>query len=141
MKKLYGQLTEDEKLMLDNILKNIDTQNTYIVFHAKQRMKQKNIKFRDVFSVFSNYEIIEVNIPKEDDVRVLLRSKKATQGNNICISYGLNNNVVITAYKNSSQDKHRTLIYENYCDFNVMQHLIKLQNKLNKSVDRLDYMM
>ena len=132
MKKLYGQLTEDEKLMLDNILKNIDTQNTYIVFHAKQRMKQKNIKFRDVFSVFSNYEIIEVNIPKEDDVRVLLRSKKATQGNNICISYGLNNNVVITAYKNSLEDKHRTLVYENYSDFDIVQYLAKLQNKLNK---------
>lgn len=127
MKKLYGQLTEDEKLMLDNILKNIDTHNTYIVFHAKQRMKEKNIKFGDVFSVFSGYEIIEVNIPKEDDVRVLLRSKKAIHGSNVCISYGINNNVVITAYKNSSQDKHKTLIYENYCDFDVMQHLAKLQ--------------
>ena len=132
MKKLYGQLTEDEKLMLDNILKNIDTQNTYIVFHAKQRMKQKNIKFRDVFSVFSNYEIIEVNIPKEDDVRVLLRSKKIIQGCNVCISYGLNNNVVITAYKNSLEDKHRTLVYENYSDFDIVQYLAKLQNKLNK---------
>ena len=127
MKKLYGQFTEDEKLMLDNILKNIDTHNTYIVFHAKQRMKEKNIKFGDVFSVFSGYEIIEVNIPKEDDVRVLLRSKKAIHGSNVCISYGINNNVVITAYKNSSQDKHKTLIYENYCDFDVMQHLAKLQ--------------
>ena len=128
MKKLYGQFTEDEKLMLDNILKNIDTQNTYIVSHAKQRMKQKNIKLRDVFSVFSGYEIIEVNIPKQDDVRVLLRSKKAIHGSNICISYGINNNVVITAYKNSLEDKHRTLVYKNYCDFDVMQHLIKLQN-------------
>ena len=127
MKKLYGQFTEDEKLMLDNILKNIDTQNTYIVSHAKQRMKQKNIKLRDVFSVFSSYEIIEVNIPKEDDVRVLLRSKKAIHGSNICISYGINNNVVITAYKNSLEDKHRTLVYKNYCDFDVMQHLAKLQ--------------
>ena len=127
MKKLYGQFTEDEKLMLDNILKNIDTQNTYIVSHAKQRMKQKNIKLRDVFSVFSGYEIIEVNIPKQDDVRVLLRSKKAIHGSNICISYGINNNVVITAYKNSLEDKHRTLVYKNYCDFDVMQHLIKLQ--------------
>ena len=132
MKKLYGQLTEDEKLMLDSILKNIDTQNTYIVFHAKQRMKEKNIKFGDVFSVFSGYEIIEVNIPKQDDVRVLLRSKKAIHGSNVCISYGINNNVVITAYKNSLEDKHRTLVYENYCDFDVMQHLVKLQNKLNK---------
>ena len=128
MKKLYGQFTEDEKLMLDNILKNIDTQNTYIVPHAKSRMKEKNIKFRDVFSVFSSYEIIEVNIPKEDDVRVLLRSKKVRHGNNVCISYSLNNNVIITAYKNSSQDKHRTLVYENYCDFDVMQYLTKLQN-------------
>ena len=128
MKKLYGQLTEDEKLMLDSILKNIDTHNTYIVFHAKQRMKEKNIKFGDVFSVFSNYEIIEVNIPKEDDVRVLLRSKKAIQGNNVCISYGLNNNVIITAYKNSLKDKHKTLIHENYSDFDVMKHLAKLQN-------------
>ena len=132
MKKLYGQLTEDEKLMLDSILKNIDTHNTYIVFHAKQRMKEKNIKFGDVFSVFSNYEIIEVNIPKEDDVRVLLRSKKAIHGNNVCISYGLNNNVVITAYKNSLEDKHKTLVYENYSDFDIVQYLAKLQNKLNK---------
>ena len=132
MKKLYGQLTEDEKLMLDSILKSIDAQNTYIVPHAKQRMKQKNIRFRDVFSVFSSYEIIEVNIPEEDDVKVLLRSKKVIQGNNVCISYGLNNNVIITAYKNSLEDKHRTLVYENYSDFNIMQYLIKLQNKLNK---------
>ena len=132
MKKLYDKLTEDENLMLDSILKNIDTRNTYIVPHAKLRMKQKDIKFRDVFSVFSSYEIVEINIPKEDDVRVLLRSKKATQGSNVCISYGINNNVVVTAYKNSSQDKHRTLSYENYSDFDVMQHLAKLQNKLNK---------
>ena len=128
MKKLYGQLTEDEKLMLDNILKNIDTQNTYIVPHAKLRMKQKDIKFRDVFSVFSGYEIIEINIPKEDDVRVLLRSKKVTQGSNVCISYGINNNVVVTAYKNSLKDKHKTLIHENYSDFDVIKHLAKLQN-------------
>ena len=132
MKKLYGQLTEDEKLMLDSILKNIDTQNTYIVPHAKLRMKQKDIKFRDIFSVFSGYEIVEINIPKEDDVRVLLRSKKVIHGNNVCISYGLNNNVVITAYKNSLEDKHKTLVYKNYCDFEIIQHLIKLQNKLNK---------
>ena len=132
MKKLYGQLTEDEKLMLDSILKNIDTQNTYIVPHAKQRMEQKDIKFRDIFSVFSGYEIVEINIPKEDDVRVLLRSKKVIHGNNVCISYGLNNNVVITAYKNSLEDKHKTLVYKNYCDFEIIQHLIKLQNKLNK---------
>ena len=109
-------------------VKNIDAKNTYIVPHAKQRMKQKDIKFRDVFSVFSGYEIIEVNIPKEDDVRVLLRSKKITQGSNVCISYRINNNAVVTAYKNSSQDKHKTLIYENYSDFDVMQHLVKLQN-------------
>lgn len=128
MKKLYGQFTEGEKLMLDSILKDIDIQHTYIVPHAKQRMKQKNIKFRDVFSVFYNYEIIEVNIPKEDDVRVLLRSKKAIHGNNVCISYSLNNNVIITAYKNSLEDKHRTLVYKNYCDFDVIQHLKKLQN-------------
>ena len=132
MKKLYGQLTEDEKLMLDSILKNIDTQNTYIVPHAKLRMKQKDIKFRDIFSVFSGYEIVEINIPKEDDVRVLLRSKKVIHGNNVCISYGLNNNVVITAYKNSLEDKHRTLVYENYSDFDIVQYLAKLQNKLNK---------
>ena len=128
MKKLYGQLTQDEKLMLDSILKNIDTQNTYIVPHAKQRIKQKNIKLRDVFSVFSSYEIIEVNIPEEDDVRVLLRSKKITQGCNVCISYGINNNVVVTAYKNSLGDKHKTLVYENYSDFDIMQYLAKLQN-------------
>ena len=100
--------------------------------HAKLRMKQKNIKFRDVFSVFSNYEIIEVNIPEEDDVRVLLRSKKAIHGNNVCISYGINNNVVVTAYKNSLEDKHKTLVCENYCDFDIVQYLAKLQNKLNK---------
>ena len=128
MKKLYDKLTEDEKLIWDSILKNIDTHNTSIVPHAKLRMKQKDIKFRDVFSVFSSYEIIEVNIPKEDDVRVLLRSKKITQGSNVCISYRINNNAVVTAYKNSLKDKHKTLVYENYSDFDVMQHLAKLQN-------------
>ena len=58
MKKLYGQFTEDEKEMINTILHGINTKSVRITFHAKSRMKEKDISFRDLFGIFTNYQII-----------------------------------------------------------------------------------
>ena len=70
MKKLYGQFTEDEKEMINTILQGINTKSVRITFHAKSRMKEKEISFRDLFGVFANYQIIELH-EKDGDIRVL----------------------------------------------------------------------
>ena len=58
MKKLYGQFTEDEKEMINTILKGIDTKSVRITFHTKSRMKEKDISFTDLFGVFTNYQTV-----------------------------------------------------------------------------------
>ena len=123
MKKLYGQFTEDEKEMINTILKGIDTKSVRITFHTKSRMKEKDISFRDLFGIFKNYQIIELH-EKDGDIRVLLRGVfKDAFKRNTCCSYSISSNTIITTYKNSFVDNHYTLDYNNYIDTDISKLL------------------
>ena len=123
MKKLYGQFTEDEKKMINTILQGINTKSVRITFHAKSRMKEKDISFTDLFGVFTNYQIIELH-EKDGDIRVLLRgNKRDTLGRNTCCSYSVSSNTIVTTYKNSFEDNHYTLDCNNYIDVDVSKLL------------------
>lgn len=130
MKKLYGQFTEDEKEMINTILKGIDTKSVRITFHTKSRMKEKDISFRDLFGIFKNYQIIELH-EKDGDIRVLLRGIfRDTLGRNTCCSYSVSSNTIITTYKNSFADNHYTLDCNNYIDTDISK-LLKPYYKIN----------
>ena len=123
MKKLYGQFTEDEKKMINIILQGINTKSVRITFHAKSRMKEKEISFRDLFGIFVNYQIIELH-EKDGDVRVLLRgNKRDTLRRNTCCSYSITTNTIVTAYKNNFADNHYTLDCNNYINTDISKLL------------------
>ena len=123
MKKLYMDCNQNEKRIVNEKLINVDTKTVKIVGHAKQRMREKNIGYGDLFRVFKSFEVIEIHI-KNDDVRVLLRGRLQDRlGRNICLSYSLSNSVVITAYPNMAMDNHTTLNRNNYEDINVESFL------------------
>ena len=123
MKKLYGQFTEDEKEMINTILQGINTKSVRITFHAKSRMKEKEISFRDLFGIFVNYQIIELH-EKDGDVRVLLRgTKRDTLRRNTCCSYSITTNTIVTAYKNNFADNHYTLDCNNYINTDISKLL------------------
>ena len=126
MKKLYVDFTNKEKELLKNILKNRKYKGITIVPHAKERMEEKNITFKDVSDALKDFNVIELH-QKGWDTRILLRGKaKDRFGKNTCLSLSLITFRVITAYKNSATDNHYTLHTENYEDINVVDLLEKL---------------
>lgn len=130
MKKLYGQFTEDEKEMINTILHGINTKSVRITFHTRSRMKEKDISFKDLFGVFTNYQIIELH-EKDGDIRVLLRgNKRDALGRNTCCSYSVSSNTIITTYKNSFADNHYTLDCNNYINTDISK-LLKPYYKIN----------
>lgn len=126
MKKLYVDLTDKEKELLKNILKNSKNKEIAIISHAKERMIQKHISPRDIAECLKDFTIIELH-QRGWDTRILVRGKaKDRFGRNTCLSLSLVTFRVITAYKNSATDNHYTLHTENYEDINVVDLLEKL---------------
>ena len=127
MKKLYVDLTDKEKELLKNILKNSKNKEITIIPHAKERMIQKHISPRDIAECLKDFEVIELHQRNSWDTRVLLRGKAKDRYNrNTCISLSLVTFNIITAYKNSATDNHYTLHTENYENINVVDLLEKL---------------
>ena len=126
MKKLYVDLTDKEKELLKNILKNSKNKEITIIPHAKERMIQKHISPRDIAECLKDFEVIELH-QRGWDTRILVRGKaKDRFGKNTCLSLSLVTFRVITAYKNSATDNHYTLHTENYENINVVDLLEKL---------------
>lgn len=126
MKKLYVDFTNKEKELLKNILKNRKDKSITIIPHAKERMKEKNITFKDVSNALKDFNVIELH-QRGWDTRILLRGKAEDRyGKNTCLSLSLITFRVVTAYKNSATDNHCTLHQENYENINVEELLEKL---------------
>ena len=126
MKKLYVDFTDKEKELLRNILKNRKDKSITIVPHAKERMQEKSITFRDISNALEDFNVVELH-QKGWDTRILLRGKAEDRyGKNTCLSLSLITFRVITVYKNKATDNHYTLQQENYENINVEELLGKL---------------
>lgn len=130
-KKLYADFTIKEKEILTEILKKNSNKHIDICYHAKKRMVEKGIEPKDIIEALKSFKIIELHL-KDGDVRILIRGEATNDSNkNTCMSLSLSNMRIITVYQNCSTDGHKTLIKENYEDFNVENILKDLFNKIN----------
>ena len=130
-KKLYEDFTIKEKEILTEILKKNSDKHIDICHHAKKRMTEKGIEPKDIIEALKSFKIIELHL-KDGDVRILIRGKATNDSNkNTCMSLSLSNMRIITVYQNCSMDGHKTLVRENYDDFNVENMLKDLFNKIN----------
>ena len=130
-KKLYEDFTIKEKEILTEILKKNNDKPIDICYHAKKRMEEKGIEPKDIIEALKSFKIIELHL-KDGDVRILIRGEATNDSNkNTCMSLSLSNMRIITVYQNCSNDSHKTLVRENYEDFNVENILKDLFNKIN----------
>lgn len=112
-KKLYKDMTKDERLLIEYRLENIHIK--HFTRHTLDRMREKDISKFDILNVLRSYSIIEINHKEGTNPRVLLRGNiKDNRGYCTCISLDLISHKVITTYKNYSRDRHRTLDYNRY---------------------------
>ena len=130
-KKLYADFTIKEKEILTEILKKNSDKHIDICYHAKKRMEEKGIEPKDIIEALKSFKIIELHL-KDGDVRILIRGEATNDSNkNTCMSLSLSNMRIITVYQNCSMDSHKTLVRENYDNFNVENILKDLFNKIN----------
>ena len=130
-KKLYADFTIKEKGILSEVLKKNSNKHIDICYHAKKRMEEKGIEPKDIIEALKSFKIIELHL-KDGDVRILIRGEATNDSNkNTCMSLSLSNMRIITVYQNCSTDGHKTLVRENYEDFNVENILKDLFNKIN----------
>ena len=130
-KKLYEDFTIKEKEILTEILKKNSNKHIDICYHAKKRMEEKGIEPKDIIEALKSFKIIELHL-KDGDVRILIRGEATNDSNkNTCMSLSLSNMRIITVYQNCSIDSHKTLVRENYDNFNVENILKDLFNKIN----------
>lgn len=85
------------------ILRHIRASNWVVSSHAVSRMHEKGISHEELSHVVKHGHMIELHNEK-GTWRVLLRDSRGT-----CIVLDLGNGAVITTYKNSPGDMHRTL--------------------------------
>lgn len=131
MKKLYSDFTHEEKVLMGLILKNIKGKEIIIGRHAKARMDDKGVTVKDIQETFADFSIIELHqreySNKDTDCRILIRGKATDcRGRNTCLSLSLQSLNIITVYKNSGTDNHKTLDRDNYKDISVKEILKKL---------------
>ena len=112
-KKIHGlQLSDIQKNILRNRLQVIDDWG--ISEHTIDRLVQKGIvvNYDDIVKTIDKGEIIEYKIdPKESTYveRVVVRSKKSYNKNNIVAVFDLTREKIITVWANHVDDVHDTL--------------------------------
>lgn len=88
--------------------------------HLVERMNEKKITQGELNYALKNYDIVEFH-RKNNSNRVLIRSNQGKSC--ICIVICLDNSNIVTAYKNSKTDKHQTIKWEEYSDFNILDYI------------------
>jgi hypothetical protein len=122
LKKLYEDMTYEERDLLKNIINKIH--RSYFTQHTLDRMSEKRVRRRDVLGVLKDYNIIEFHYTPYP--RVLLRGNIRDCNNRCtCISIGLYTWDIVTTYKNNDTDNHGTLNYNNYMSSVNIKPLLK----------------
>ena len=121
-KKHYLDFTNDEKVLIERLIKKIEKEPT-IIFHALCRMLQKKIPSEEVYRVLKDYDIIEYNKVKCSH-RVLLRGKNTYRKRNVSISIDLFTHEIVTVYSNNKSDTHVNLRENEYTkNINIIKEI------------------
>lgn len=128
-KKLAKSMTKDEIENIKFIINNMGNRKKF-GNHALDMMKQRGIRYCEVREVFKDYEIIEFHRNRSN--RVLLRGQNLDKYNNsTCLVLDLNKKKIITVYKNSEEDCHKTL--NEYRYYNDKDIIFILENIIRDS--------
>ena len=92
------------------------------VSHLKEQMEARNISQNEIQDAMRNGWIVQYQIEDDSSRRILLRNEKG-----ICTVLDMTHHKVITAYRNSPNDSHRTLDRSQYYWGTVTDQMVKGQ--------------
>ena len=131
MKRMFAEMKIEEKLIIKEIVNNIEA-NRYS-YHCKERMKEKGITEEDVNIALNNYTIVELNRVNKYDNRVVIRSNKTRNGWKVCVVLSANgDNKIVTVWKNRWNDTHATLRRDVLIEEPIIEELEDILNRLKK---------
>ncbi|MGM9544866.1 MAG: DUF4258 domain-containing protein [Romboutsia timonensis] len=131
MKRMFDEMNTEEKLVIKEIVNNIEA-NRYS-YHCKERMREKGITEEDVNVALNNYTIVELNRVNEHDNRVVIRSNKTRNGWKVCVVLSANgDNKIVTVWKNRWNDRHSTLRRDVLIEEPIIEELEDILNRLKK---------
>ena len=118
-RKLLRDMTLTEVIAIRQCLQNV-SDKVKINSHSQYRGKQRHITNEEIMECIKKGMIVEFHQVK-NQCRVLLRSRRSTTTDDVCVVVNILSGKVLTAYTNKTYDKHSTLREENYnSDLNVL---------------------
>ena len=118
-RKLLRDMTLTEVIAIRQCLQNV-SDKIKINSHSQYREKQRYITDEEIMECIKKGMIIEFHQVK-NQCRVLLRHRRPTTTDDVCVVVNILSGKVLTAYTNKTYDKHSTLREENYnSDLNVL---------------------
>jgi hypothetical protein len=102
IRKHHTQMTAEEK----NVLKMLIRGKFQVTQHSLQRMKERRITVEEVNQTINDGNIIEYHLINGEESRVLLRGRVPFRDRVTCVVVDINNNIVVTAYKNYYLNNH-----------------------------------
>lgn len=112
MKKHYRQMSNQERYIVKrriSMLRKFALSKYQFSRHASIRMKQRSISGREIFKIFSDYQLVECRWV-DDDIRAVISSRHKHNNNNTLVSVSLVSGRLITCYEvNSNKLRHVNL--------------------------------
>jgi predicted histidine transporter YuiF (NhaC family) len=104
-RKHRSQMTPAEIALVERAIHS--KKNWNVCEHVNERMAQKNVTRNEMLAALEFGQVIEVHNNVKHDVRALVRH---TSGNShVCVVVSLITGLIITTYRNDSNDGHSTL--------------------------------
>lgn len=131
IKKHISQMTAQESTILHTLISNLDSHEMRITNHAKNHISFINRSI--VSQTLQAFDVIEFNVTNNKP-RVLIRSRKqlnivterGMDKANICLVISIEENSVITAYVNCTNDNHKSIDMSRYDEsINIIKYAMR----------------
>ena len=90
-----------DKIMAEEAIEKIDTDNIEFSEHALYNMEKRNISIDDIKDTLSSYQLCEVTLNESEygnDIRFMIRSVNASNGMQTCVVVD-ESGLIVTAWK------------------------------------------
>ncbi len=111
-RKLLKDMSPTEVVVIRQCLQDV-SDKIKINSHSQHRGRQRYITDKEIVECVEKGAIVEFH-QVNNQCRVLLRHRRTTTTNDVCVAINILSGKVLTAYTNRSHDDHSTLREEKY---------------------------
>lgn len=116
IKKHISQMSAGEQAFLLGAFDKIPQFMWGFTSYSTRRLQERGISQKEFKNLFSKFDLIEFHHAdhKKGDPRILLRSRTAFEGNELCAVFSLRDACVVTLWLNTLENQHDKLVIEAY---------------------------